>query len=515
MIPPWRRRPDSPPRPQPFVLTRREPPVGEREPPAASEEFADGLLAGRFVGASEALTFIGAVHDPGNPDPPRCLRSGDGALWVLRTRSQPSESELVWVAGGTPYRVVDGQLVSSTGRRTTRAEMRNWTEVSWIELAACIPLAEDGAVQREIVVVTTASIARWAVNRYHDAAVEMRFASATLAPVFHRSEDWQAILLRITGSGRDLSRSILHSLARMPFTIVCRSGDDRLLVEHRARPPLSDGDLAAQVQPGESWILGGPDQGVWRITGRSAEVEPPFRPVATLMPPRPAVGRLPSDLSVTMTLVRESEIGDGPDAILVTDADLRALPSFLTGSPSAEKAFLILGDGFHLLAEPGGRIGDLPFGVPLRSAGVAGFFVESGYCLRPSIPPAAAARVFGLDGESVVIMCSDGAHRLAVSSTVPVWALWLGDTPQVAVAEPTGAIEAILTRFDALDMPRPDSSPPDTIGAREATQVADLRAEAFVLEQQGRYADAARRYREAGAPHLAGRMYELAAKEQW
>ncbi|GAA2372827.1 hypothetical protein GCM10010404_30100 [Nonomuraea africana] len=528
----WRRRRDeqrAPARPQPFVLTRRDqqPPPGEAAG-SAREALPGDLLAGRFAAEREALAFVAAVHD--GSVAPRCLRSGPrpgqgraagaGSLWALREHAPSHYAELVWAAGGVPYAVVDGVLHGPGGHLVTAAELAAWPEVGWVELAAHAPLGAEGPAQREIVVVTTASIARWAMNRYHDAALEMRVSSARLAPALSPGPTRTAVLLRMKGTKGALPRAMLGALTRMPYTIVCRTGEPRLLVEHRARLPLSDSDLAGQVPGQESWIMGGPEHGVWRIAERSAELEPPLGVAPAVLPPaRPAPERRPADLAITVRLVRSPGGHDVEDAKLLTDADLRVLRSYLSGDPAAERAFLILGDGHHLLAEPGGGAVALPFGLPLRAAGPAGLYIEAGHALRPSLPPAARARAFGLDGESVVIVCADRSHRLALRHAVPVWALWLADQPPVDPAPPSEAVRALLDRFDALEIPRPEpardgrrGSPP--AGPADAVAAVELRAEALVLEMKGRYAEAARRYREAGEPHLAGRMYELAAAQE-
>ena len=45
-----------------------------------------------------------------------------------------------------------------------------------------------------------------------------------------------------------------------------------------------------------------------------------------------------------------------------------------------------------------------------------------------------------------------------------------------------------------------------------APEHAHLRTEGFLLEQQGKLAEAARKYWEAGEPAIAAKLYELAAE---
>jgi hypothetical protein len=69
----------------------------------------------------------------------------------------------------------------------------------------------------------------------------------------------------------------------------------------------------------------------------------------------------------------------------------------------------------------------------------------------------------------------------------------------------SASARSILERVDAADarVTQP--------GFTAAPEVTSLRTEGFQLEQQGRLAEAARKYWEAGEHAVAARLYELAA----
>ena len=53
---------------------------------------------------------------------------------------------------------------------------------------------------------------------------------------------------------------------------------------------------------------------------------------------------------------------------------------------------------------------------------------------------------------------------------------------------------------------------PDLAAGVPVSGRAGLRSEGFLLEQQGKLAEAARKYWEAGEPAIAAKLYELAAE---
>lgn len=515
-MPLWGRRSPTPPEPPPggkFHITRLDqapPPAPRTVEPAPMTTFA-----ARFASPADALTFLAAVRDEAARRRPPTMRAPDGACWVVVPEFQAPEVELAWALGGVVH-LPDGPfLVSPRGRRCRWTELQSWPAVSWIELAAGVRPSTSGTDQPEVLVVTTGLLARWIVDRFQTADLAVTVASGQLRSVFRTpSEDWVAVLVRVIPHGRAVPRSFTHSIGGLPHTVVCRLGGGRLLVDQRLVLPLPDADLGLWVPDGQEWLLAG-DLGVWRVGERGAEHAPPLHADPMLLPPPvPPPGRLPVDLRVDITLVRDDR-AQSVDALLLGDEELLPLRRFLTGHPAAERAFLVLGPDRHLYVDPGRSVSDIPFGVPLHRLGPGPLYVEVGHRLRPSLPGPARARLFDLDERSLVVLQGDEAHRLSLDreNMVPTWSLWLGATVDAdPAADPLSAsARAILERVDAAEA-RVD--PPDLTGDLPTAEHADRYAEGVQLEQRGQLADAARRYWEAGRPLLAARLYEMAAEAE-
>jgi hypothetical protein len=513
---PWRKQ-SRPPEPQPagkFHITRLDPkPTPVPSAPISPEPLPANMFAARFTSPAAVLTFLVALTRASRRQHPPARRAPDGAIWALAQEQRPADIELAWALGGVVH-LPDGQeLVSPRGRRYRWADVQAWPGVSWVELAAGVAPGATGTQQQEILVVTTGSLARWIIERFQSADLDLRVTTATLRAIFRsEAEEWAAVLVRVTGRGRAVPAAFSHALSGLPHTVVCRLSGGRLLIDQRLDLPLPDEDLGRWVPGDQEWLLAG-DLGVWQITERRAEYAPPLRADVTLDPPPvPAQGRLPPDLGVEVTLIRD-EYPRTVDALLLSDEDLTPLRRFLTGHPAGERAFLILGPGWHLLAEPGRSVIDIPFGVPLHRIGPGALYQEAGYRLRPALPGPARARLFGLDATSLVVLRAGATHRLSVTNTVPAWSLWLGPTVSAeTAAEPlSAAAVALLEQVDAADARL--EQPGLTAGAPTDEQ-AKLHTEGFLLEQQGKLAEAAHKYWEAGKPALAARLYELAAEAE-
>lgn len=514
MPPRWRRHPPSaePPR-SPFHITRLDERPAATPPPGAHAAPPGSLLAARFTSAAEALTLVAALREESRraDAPTQC--APDGAIWVIVREPGPTDSELTWAMGGVVHLPDGTDVVSPGGRRQDWASLQAWPEVSWIELAAGVAPSPGATEQQTIVVATTGSLARWIIDRLQSAEVDLWISVAQLNGIFRSPpQEWPAVLVRASGRGRPIPRAFSHAIGGLPQTVVCRPGSGRLLVDQRLTLPLPDEELARRVPEGQQWLLAG-DLGVWHVTGRSAEYPPPLRAPAALQPPPVAApGRLPQDLGLEVELVRD----DRPrtvDALLLSDDELISLRRFLAGSPAGERAFLVLGPGWHLLAEPGQSVADIPFGVPLHRAGPGPLYHEVGFRLRPELPGPARSALFRVDETSVVVLRPGQAHRLALRETVPAWSLWLGPT---VVADPAAEplsdrAREILAQVDAAGS---GTEPPDLAAGIPSPAQADLRTKGFLLEQQGKLAEAARMYWEAGEPAVAARLYEQAAEAE-
>ncbi|MGS2640168.1 hypothetical protein [Streptosporangium sp. G12] len=493
------------PRPGGFHITRLD---QESAPAAPQPEGAlapQDVFASRFTVPADALTFLAAIRDDDRRRYPPTRRGPDGAVWVIVSQSRPSEAELSWALGGTVHLPAGPNLVSPRGRVQAWADVDAWPRVSWLELAAGFAPGDGGGEQRELLVVTTGPIARWLIDRFHAGDLDVRVALAHL----NGPEHWPAVLVRVTGRGRTVPKSVAYALAGLPQTVVCRTGTDRLLVDHRLSLPLPDEELARWVPVGEQWLLTA-ELGLWQIVERGNEQTPPLRAADALRPPpAPPAGRFPPDLGVEVRLVPDEQART-IDALLLSDDELPPVRRFLTGHPTGERAFLVLGAGWHLLAEPGRDLPDVPFGIPLHRVGPGALYLQSGYRLQPGLPAAARAALFALNSESLVVVRAGETHRLSTGHTVPIWSLWLGRTvaadAQAGSLSPTA--QAILERVDAADARvtevAVEADPADAVRT-------GLRSEGFLLEQQGKLSEAARKYWEAGEPLLAARLYELAA----
>jgi FtsH ternary system-associated peptide len=511
---PLRRRTPQREQPRPgsgFHITRLDPRPASRPEPVAPEPVPENLFAARFTSPAGVLTLVEAVSNESRRRNPPTLRAPDGAIWAVVDEHRPADVEMAWAVGGVVY-LPDGlDLVSPRGHRYPWADLKAWPAVSWVELAARVAPGTSATEQQEILVVTTGSLARWIIDRFRSADLDLRVATAQLKGIFRpQSEDWAAVLVRVTARGRAVPRAFSHALAGLPHTVVCRPGGGRLLIDQRLALPVPDEKLTRLVPDDQQWLLAG-SLGVWQFTERSPEYPPPLRAPVTLQPPPvPPQGRFPPDLGIEVTLVRDEQRRT-VDALLLSDEELASLRRLLAGHPSGERAFLVLGAGWHLLADPGRDVSDIPFGVPLHRVGPGGLYQEVGYRLQPALPGPARSALFKLNDESLVILCSDRAHRLSLSSIVPVWSLWLGQSvaADVSAGPLSDSAKRILEQVDAAGA---QGERPDLGTGAQAPELAGLRAEGFLLEQQGKLQEAAHKYWEAGEPALAAKLYELAAE---
>jgi hypothetical protein len=97
---------------------------------------------------------------------------------------RPAQIELAWALGGVVYLPDGPDVVSPRGRRHAWADLVAWPTVSWIELAAGIGPSSHATEQQEIVVVTTGALARWVIDRFQSADLQLRVAAAELSGLF-------------------------------------------------------------------------------------------------------------------------------------------------------------------------------------------------------------------------------------------------------------------------------------------------------------------------------------------
>jgi hypothetical protein len=464
-----------------------------------------------FRRAPEALSFAAAIRAETGSAPTARRGAAQEAAWVFVRPHRPTDVELAQALGGRVHSPDGPDLVSMTGQRYPWADLQQLPGVTWVELAAAVAPGPDGGEQREVLVVTTGGLAKWIIDKYRSADLDLMVGTAQLRSTFRaRSREWPAVVVRVSGrGGHPVPAAFSRALASLPDTVVCRPGNSRLLVDYRLVLPFPDDEMARQVPAGQTWLLTG-GMGVWQLTERGPEFPPPLRAARSLQPPpAPQPARFPPDLTTEVTLVQDGKART-VDALLLSDEDLVALRRLLTGSPAAERAFMILGPGYHLFADPGRDASAVPLGLPLHKIGPGALYHEVGYRVHPSLPGPARAQVFDVNPESLVILLPGRALRFSLDRAVPVWSLWL--QPVVAAAGGQAALSAyavdLLARADAADAR--SSVPELSAGLPDPDRAARL-AEGFRLEQQGKLAEAARKYWEAGDPALAARLFELAA----
>jgi hypothetical protein len=458
----------------------------------------------------EALSFAAAIRaETGSA--PTARRASQESVWVFVRPYRPTDAELAQALGGHIHSPDGPDLVSMAGQRHPWADLQRLPGVTWVELAAAVTPGRDGGEQQEVLVVTTGGLAKWIIDKYRSADLDLMVGTARLRSIFRsRARDWPAVLVRVSGRGHPVPQAFSRALASLPDTVVCRPGNSRLLVDYRLILPLPDDEMARQVPAGQTWLLAG-GMGVWQLTERGPEFPPPLRAAPALeAPPTPEPARFPPDLTTEVTLVPDGKART-VDALLLSDEDLVALRRLLTGSPAAERAFMILGPGYHLFADPGRDASAVPLGLPLHKIGPGALYHEVGYRLHPSLPGPARAQVFDVNPQSLVILLPGRALRFSLANAVPVWSLWLQPVVAAQVGQTPLSAYAVDLLHRAEEADARISAPELSAGLPDPDRAAQL-AEGFRLEQQGKLAEAARKFWEAGDPALAARLFELAAE---
>jgi hypothetical protein len=371
-------------------------------------------------------------------------------------------------------------------------------------------------------VVVPGPLGRWVLRRAAGLGLGVGVVPATRRPLRGKGAESGALLLRLRAAAGNISPALVRTLTELPYTAVgeppinVTGAGGGLVIDVRCRPPLAAPMLAALVDDGETWVLGPPDVGYWRLRPAGDEVdgaallESPAVTVADVPPAPPA--RLPAPVAVRLVERR----GDHrTDAVLLDDTELGWVRAVLMGRPVGEPTFVIPGDGAHLLLAPGGLPSAVPFGLPLVRVGPGGLYLEQGRDFYPPLPEAARRERFGLGEGAAVVVTARGAYRFAVDRLTPAWSLWVGAAPEVReglggpgerllgrIAEEIRRIEAEQARLsEQQGKPR----------ARRSADQGRLLIEAQRAELAGDLLEAARLLEEAGYHGPAGRLYERAA----
>jgi len=521
----------------------------QRELPELLVRFtADSILsalafADAIAGTSADADRTGVAADGGNRQPSfyPCHISGvDRSIWYGLDEHAPGgvAAELAVALGGTiiwSRDVLPGAPAAPAGSGQVPDPAAALEPVPLIWLASLLMPAGRPGPLTDITVVTTGQLAGPIVRRWQRARAHVTVRQLFIEPLSPydlpaEPGGYQAVLIRITSRDGLLPRQAIAALTDLPHTAVCRMSD-RLLIDVRFTLPIDDRHLVAEIPVGETWIASGGDFGLWRIISRGAEVVPPMR-LAFVVPS--GGGPLSGDVSGIgtsggvpdqPTLARLAPVRVVPaarpdgraDAVLLDDLELARLRRFLSMSPLADTAFIVPGPGRHLLTEPAGLLTAVPFGVPVCRIGPGGLYLEAGHELDPPVPLTARQELFQLDNQSVVVLCHDGAYRLALSGMVPAWRLWLGEAP-----EPASGISARGRQLLAGLAPpgQPFTTPREQGGESgragqgdQPLNLGHLLSEAEHLEQRGELAGAARRLEEAGELYRAAVLYQRAARE--
>ncbi len=541
--PPTRRpeRRPLPVTPIPPADAPRPAPAGPGAPPPAPAGRPVFLARFEAGAVGAVLAFVGATPGPegaaGYPAAEgRCRRDpGDGSVWVTATLPGSGAltvtASLVATLGGTAFESRGGRLVRLAGRHPVPpTDPGTLPPVHLPRLVATlIPAGRPQGPFTEIAVVTTGGLARAIVRRWQRAGAEVTIAQLLREPLDSPpgQDTQEAVLIQARSAAGRLPGPAVAALTDLPHTVVCREAG-RVLIDVRFALPVDDRQLTAEVPAGQSWIIGGADSGAWRITSRGPAVTPALA-LAVPAPPAlaeadgqaagahaagPQPGRPAPDHTTPVRVIPMTRPDGRADAVLLDDAELGRLRRFLARSTLADTAFLVLGPGRHLLTEPAGLLEPVPFGVPLHRIGPGGLYLEAGHTLDPPVPLTARPELFRLDGESIVVICTDGSWRLALSAMRPAWCLWAGEMPEAESGLSEHGRE-LLARLSPFEVPAAAVAAAAGTAGQSGPVLArgQLLDEAERLEQRGKLAEAARRLEESGELYRAALLYERAARE--
>ncbi|MFB7613660.1 hypothetical protein [Kitasatospora sp. NPDC056181] len=530
----WSEPTVPPQQPPPFTARRPADPDGPvpgtgAPVPVQPAGPAPWRTAGRFGSTAGVLACVSALAAAGE-ERWSCFRADPADWWLLTSLGPLTGEALVRAAGGRAA-AVDGEWITGGAEAGLDLALRTvlaGTPVDAVELAAGCPVSLDLPTNppSQVAVLTVPQLLPSVLRRTASAGVDASLLPVVSGPLHTGGREPTAgsetLLLLLSSAGQSgkaaLPAALVNSLARLPRTAVCsRSGpDERLLLDIRLRLPGGRLPLATAVPDGELWLVTDgtelPPQRL-RVSGEPLQVADtaatgpvPAVPAHAAAPASVASPRAPFDrLRVVPGRGREERVA----GVLLDDGQLDLLRRYLPGRPLGERAFLLLGDGLHLLLEPTQLLSALPFGDPCYRLGVGNCFVEAAHVLTPALPPGALVRTLGLDAETLVVCRPEGFHRFALEHLVPAWTLWVPPAPQQRPPSLSPTAQALLAAAEQLLGAASVQAP---AGAVPADPTEPL-ARATRLRAEGRYAEAAECYRLAGDPLQAGHLYERAAAE--
>ena len=506
----------------------------QAKPPAsaaAPERPATGAL---FPGSRQVLAFIGAVAGAGLTDSASLQRGPDDRWWSQVDLPPHRVANLIQDAGGRPFARVNGQwtALSPTGELpgdgapSETLNVSGWKQAGLDQLLAGTALLPGRYTPTAAVdVVAPGTLARWILKRAAGLGLEIGLVPIERQPLAGADKPSSATLLRLRSPRGSVPMSLVRSIGDLPYTIVSAASntDSRgLLVDVRHQLPSPSHLLTGMIPEGESWVIGPDDVGRWRIRPAGHEIDAaglldaPQRTI-TPAPATPAVG-LQAPIAVRLIPRRGGR--HRVDAVLIDETELDWLRRYLATRPAGELAFLLPGDGAHLLTAPGGLPTEVPFGIPLVHTGPGGLYLELGRDFDPPLPDGARQARFELTADSVVAVTESQAYRFRIADLIPAWTLWVGEPMPIQTGlSPQG--RALLTRVagvyrqaDLEAAQRQHDHGRLTIRPLSREDRAQRLEEAQRAELSGDLVRAAELLESAGYPGQAGRLYERAALSQ-
>jgi len=494
-------------------------PETEPSPAKTTKPEPTRTTGGRFPTAAKMLAFVGMLAGTGLAPKVVCRHRPNKAWWIEFELPSDQVAHLIWTAGGQPYGYEANQWhpFTLTGEYSTTPDTDNPAAGELIELTDL--LAETMLHRRQpgrltsVHVVVLPALSRWVLRRALALGIQVDIVAAQRNPLRGHQAASGVLLLHLQAKQGTVPQSLLQAIAALPYTTVAQAPgtNERLLVDIHYRPPLSESLLGTMIPTDETWLLGAPDIGHWRLKLQGEAVDGFSLLEAPTLPPTDqptsTETRLPAPLPVQLITDRFGRI----DAVLLDDTELGWLQTFLATQPENDAIFLLPGFGKHLMTAPGGLPGQIPFGLPLTHFNPGGLFLETGLNFYPALPETARQQTFGLGDGQVVVLIKDAAYRFNTDNLIPAWALWVGKPPEITdgLAARSRKILAKIAQ-DLPDAPKGFFSKMfnKQSSDKPEPQTNDLFKQAEQAELDGRFIDAAQFMEHANDFKAAARLYE-------
>jgi hypothetical protein len=491
------------------------------------------MAAGRFANPARLLSFLGTIASSGLAREAACRRGPDDSWWAEVEVPWQQAVDLVWAAGGLPFARVNDRWVAvpvigdlpQSAQTGEIVDVRGWAKVELADLVVEIPLRSRKPIPptSALHVLVPGTLGRWVLHRALALDIAVGLVPSWRRPLRGGGDETGVLLLRLRAKRGNIPASLVQSLSNLPYTAVCQPTGlegERLLVDVRYHAPLVGTLLSGMIPEGETWVLGAPDVGHWRLlqTGQEVDGESLVEVPDVATAPAPPLGPVKLPEPIPVSLVHRPGGGERIDAVLLDEAELDWVRPFLAGRPVSEVAFLLPGPGVYLLTAPGGLPALVPFGIPLVRIGPGGLYLELGLDFFPPLPEGARAQAFGLEEGKIVVVAGSGvAYRFDLEQMVPAWTLWVGPAPEVKGGldkrgqKILSALSGDLRAAQADPaQPKPKPSLFDRV-KRPGVDRSQILKQAMQAEARDDLVKAAELLESAGELGAAGRLYERAA----